>query len=78
MSGTADHDIYILKTALDLVAKHFDELVSECLDAEGKPKAPSAGVIAKMRAYLPPGCKNAYTPKKLETQPKRQDNVGTT
>ena len=54
----------ILKLALIKLSEAFDELVSECLDEDGKPQQPDHRALAKARGYLPPFCKNAYENKK--------------
>lgn len=58
------HDLFILKTALNLMTKHLDELVDACLTADGKTKEPTAGAISKARGYLTPDCKHAYSQKR--------------
>lgn len=46
--------------ALRKLSEAFDRFVGACMDANGKPKAPSPQELAKARGYLPPYCANAY------------------
>lgn len=46
--------------SLRKLSEAFDRFVGACMDEKGKPKAPSAGDLAKARGYLPPYCHNAY------------------
>jgi hypothetical protein len=38
----------------------FDEFVAECVDSDGKPKAPSRRALMRAKASLPPYCKQAF------------------
>lgn len=49
--------------ALKIITTRLDEFVAECVDKDGKPRAPSQQVLAKVRGYLPSGCKMAYPAK---------------
>jgi hypothetical protein len=59
MRTAAETDVMVLETALSVLTKALDELVGECLDADGKPKVPHRGSLMKARARLTPSCKNA-------------------
>jgi len=63
MNGDGN-DLFILKTALNLMTRQLDELVDACLTEDGKPKEPTVGAISNARGYLTPACKHAY-PKKV-------------
>lgn len=49
--------------ALKIITTRLDEFVAECVDENGKPRAPSHQALAKVRGYLPPACKMAYKAK---------------
>ena len=49
--------------ALKIITARLDEFVAECVDKDGKPRAPSPQALAKVRGYLPSGCKMAYKAK---------------
>jgi len=55
-----EDQIQLLKLAVCALTEKLDELIGECLDAEGKPKAPDRKTLARMRGYLPPQYRNAY------------------
>lgn len=48
-------DRLVLKLALKRMSMVLDELIGECLSG-----GPDKGTIARLRAYLPPYCENAY------------------
>ena len=53
----------ILKLALIKLGESFDDFIGECMDEDGKPKAPDQQALAKARGYLPAFCENAYKKK---------------
>lgn len=52
--------------ALKIITTRLDEFVAECVDENGKPRAPSQQALAKVRGYLPHGCKMAYKVKEKQ------------
>ena len=56
-------EVAVLEIALKVLSTRFDEFVSACLDAEGKPAAPARKDVMRARACLPPYCKYALTNK---------------
>lgn len=57
---------WTLKTALLHTYERMDALISECLDEQGKPRAPSASAIASARQFLPEPLKNSFKEKRKE------------
>lgn len=57
---------WITKTALMHTYERMDALISECLDEQGKPRAPSASAIASARQFLPEPLKNSFKEKRKE------------
>ena len=54
--------------ALRILTKHFDTFISECMDTDGKPKAPSTKALMQARACLPAQYANAFKPKNKDKQ----------
>lgn len=54
---------YVIEHALRLLTTHFDDFIGECMDEDGKPKAPSPKALAQARACLPAAYKHAHKPK---------------
>lgn len=52
--------------ALKIITARLDEFVAECVDENGNPRAPSQQALAKVRGYLPAGCKMAYKAKEAK------------
>jgi len=57
--SSADADVSVLKAAVAVVSGALDELVGECLDIDGMPKAPSPQALMRARGMLPPRCSHA-------------------
>lgn len=53
----------ITEHALRILTKHFDTFIGECMDENGKPKAPSTKALMQARACLPAQYANAFKPK---------------
>jgi len=49
-----DREIYILELALKVMYINLNDLITECIDEDGKPKKPSRGDLMRARACLPP------------------------
>ena len=49
-----------LEIALQIMSLALDNLIGECLDENGKPKAPHYKILAQVRGLLPPYCKHAF------------------
>ncbi len=47
--------------ALKVVSEQFDIFIGECMDENGKPKAPDHRSLAQARGILPPYCEHAYS-----------------
>jgi len=58
----------ILAISLNLMSLALSELVGDCMDAEGKPKAPDYRTLMKMRGVLPPYCEHSLN-KKVVVKP---------
>ena len=54
-----NEDAMVLEAAVQVVSKALNDLVSACMDEEGKPKAPDRKALMKARAMLPPRCDKA-------------------
>lgn len=52
MSSTCDA---VLEAAVRVTLRELDRLISQCLDAQGKPKAPDIGAVMRARSMLPAG-----------------------
>lgn len=57
---------WTLRTVLAHTYERMDALISECLDENGRPKAPSAAVVAEARKFLPAPLKNSFVEKRKE------------
>lgn len=64
----AQADARILKLAVDAVSMQFNAFIGECMDENGKPKAPSMQALMRARATLPPGCEHAFQPKEKKAK----------
>ena len=53
-------DKQILELALKALSEVTDELIEQCVDSDGKPKAPDMRMIMKVRGCLPPYCIHAF------------------
>jgi hypothetical protein len=53
----------LLEHAIRAVTDHFNDFIGQCMDENGKPKAPSMGDLMKARACLPTRCPHAFVPK---------------
>jgi len=56
-------EVIVLESALKAVTDHFNEFVGACLDADGKPRAPSMKDVMRARACLPARCEYAFKAK---------------
>ncbi len=54
VKSQAELDVDILKLSLQVMTKHLNDFLAECVDEQGKPKAPTMRTLMKMRGYLPP------------------------
>lgn len=54
-------DSDILRLAVIKLNNTLDNLISDCLDENEEPKAPSKKTLMKSRGYLSPHCKNALS-----------------
>jgi len=59
----AQADVRILEIAVGAVSDQFNLFIGECMDENGKPKAPSMQALMRARAILPPRCEHAFQPK---------------
>jgi hypothetical protein len=53
----------LLQHAVHALTDHFNEFIGQCMDENGKPKAPAMGELMKARACLPARCEHAFQPK---------------
>jgi hypothetical protein len=61
-------EVHVLEAAIRIVSDHFNTFIGQCLDENGKPKAPSMGDLMKARACLPAHCEYAFQPKEKKTK----------
>lgn len=54
-------DSQILRLAVIKLNNILDRLISECLDENRNPKAPSRKILMKSMGYLSPHCDNALS-----------------
>ena len=59
------NDVEILELSIESLSKEFDELISRCMDSEGKPKQPDSKALIRAKACLPSYCDNAFKRKTL-------------
>jgi hypothetical protein len=56
-------DNLVLETSVNVVSLALQDLIRSCMDANGKPIAPSSKAVAKARGYLPQHFELAYKKK---------------
>lgn len=59
MTDAAADELFVMETALRVMTRKLDDLIGECMDENGKPKAPTMRALMTARGYLPPDFKNA-------------------
>lgn len=67
LRGENDFDVLVLEFALFMALRDLDSLVVACLDADGKPQAPTKQVLMQARKNLPRYCKNTLKADRKET-----------
>jgi hypothetical protein len=50
----SDADLRVLQAAVAVMSRALNDLVGACLDADGKPKAPTKKDLMRARSMLPP------------------------
>lgn len=60
MTASVDSEVdkEILLLSIKALTQTLDDLVGECMDAEGKPKTPSYRALMSARGALPQWCKH--------------------
>jgi hypothetical protein len=51
----------ILSISIRKLSEAFDEFISKCVDADGKPVAPDRKSLMQAKACLPPYCSQALS-----------------
>lgn len=59
-------DAELLELSIAALTRNFDAFIGACMDADGKPTAPTMKALMQARACLPPSAAHALTKEKAK------------